>query len=101
MHNLTERMEHLTAREELQGVHNDVAVNSQNISQLRLSHENLAAHIYRHFPPMTLGISTLSTLLKLGLLGRGSYSGLPNPINLSLLSLVTGVVSMFPQAPFP
>jgi len=71
MCNLIERMEHLSTREELQGVHNDIAINAQNISQLRLSHENLVTHIYRHFPLVNLGISILSTLLGLGSLATG------------------------------
>ena len=32
MHNLTERMERLTAQEELQGARNNIAVNAQNIA---------------------------------------------------------------------
>ena len=46
MRSLAERMELLVSREELLGVHNDLAANAQNIAQLRQSHDNLAAHIY-------------------------------------------------------
>jgi hypothetical protein len=47
--NLTERVELLVSREELQEVRNDSAANAQNIKQLRQSYDNLAAHIYLVF----------------------------------------------------
>ena len=62
LRNLTERMERLTAREELHGARNDIAVNAWNIVQLRQSHNNLATQIYHLFP---LGGPCISFLLHL------------------------------------
>ena len=73
MRNLTERMERLTAREELQRAYNDIAANAQNIMQLRQSHDNLAAHINHFFPPGVLGISILLHILKFVSLDSGPY----------------------------
>ena len=61
MRSLVERMELLVSREELQGVRNDLVANAQNIVHLRQSPDNLAAHIYQVFQPVTLDNSILLT----------------------------------------
>jgi hypothetical protein len=49
----------LTTREQLQGVHSDMADNGQNVELIRRSQVSLAAYLYQIFQPVTLGIPLL------------------------------------------